>query len=619
MRKKFISVFLLPLLLVLVLAYFFLDRWVESGLEYAGEDFVGAKVQIDNLAITYSPLGLRFTRLQVADPDDPWKNLFETGRVRFVMDEGQLLRGKYIIDTMEINDIILGTKRTTDGSLPGGRRRKAGSDSSSSFAVLIQRLLEKTSEKSPLFDPALWQGRINIDSLIRGQNFRTLALIDSLRTGTTEASRGWDSALASFETGKKRLLEVETGIKAINPSELKTADKILAAISTVDNARTTVNDLTTTFTQRRDALGGSIQKLSTAVGSIDASVKGDYQQVLSLARLPDIDAMGLAELLLGKQMLTRAKQYSQYVDMARAEAAKYTASQPTMESPPRMKGQNIHFPVERGYPKYWVKNVKISGGTDRTQDPDFIYLRGVVKNVTSDQRVTGVPMTASFEGTKGTSMTMQVSALIDRRKEVPLDEYRAQATGIPLAAFELGKSDFLPSKISHALLNTDVAVTIPGNRFDATASLGFHQLNLEFAVEPRNLGERLARTVLQGVSAFDAGLRLWNKEEGADVAFTTDLDDQFARGIKGALGAELTRIQNEIKEKVDAKLSEKRKEFEAFYAQKRDQVQKQIDVYQNLIKEKTDLLDSKKKELEARLEKEKKGALDNLMKGIFKK
>jgi uncharacterized protein (TIGR03545 family) len=415
------------------------------------------------------------------------------------------------------------------------------------------------------------------------------------------------------------LLEVEAGIKAINPSELKTADKIIAAIGTVDNARSTVHDLTGTFTQRRDALQGSMQKLSGAVGSIDASVKKDYQQVLSLARLPDIDAMGLAELLLGKQILSKAKQYSGYVDMVRAEAAKYSSSQPAMESPPRMRGQNIHFPVERGYPKFWVKNVAISGGTDRTQDPDFIYLRGVVKNVTSDQRVTGVPMTGSFEGTKGTSMTMKISALIDRRKETPLDEYRAQATGIPLAAFALGKSDFLPSKISHALLSADVAVTIPGNQFDATASLGFRQLNLEFAMEPRNLGERLARTVLQGVSRFDAGLRLWKKGAGADVAFTTDLDDQFARGIRGALGAELTRLQNEIKEKVDAKLSEKRKEFEAFYAQKRDEVQKQIAVYQNLIKEKTDLLDSKKKELEARLEKEKKGALDNLMKGILKK
>jgi uncharacterized protein (TIGR03545 family) len=617
MRKKFIVVVLVPLLLLLILTYFFLDRWMEAGLEYAAEDFVGARVEIDQLSITYSPLGLRFTRLQVANPDDPWKNLFETGPVRFTMDASQLVRGKYIVETMEINDIILGTGRTTDGSLPGGRRPAPGPAGTPPFSALIQQVLEKSVEKTPLFDPALLRGQLNIDSLVRTQNFRTLTLIDTLRSGTTDASRGWDSTLASFEAGKKRLQEVETGIRAINPSELKTVDKIAAAITTVDDARKTVNDLTGTFNERQADLKGSLQKLSAAAGTIDESVGKDYRQVLSLARLPDVNAMGLAELLLGKQLLTKATMYSQWIDMARAEAAKY-APEPSMETPPRLRGQNIHFPVERGYPRYWIKNVKVSGGTDR-QNPDFIYLTGTVRNVTSDQRVTGEPMTAELEGTRGSSMTMRIAALIDRRKDIPVDEYRAQATGIPLAAFELGKSDFLPAKITSALLGTNVTVTVPGSQFDATASLDFRNLRLEFNAEPRNLGERLARTVLSGVNGFDAGLRLWKKDAGVDVAFTTDLDDRFAGGIKAALGAELTKLQNEIRAKVEARIADKRREFEALYTRKRDEVQKQIDVYHNVIKEKTALLDGKKKELEARLEKEKKGALDNLMKGIFKK
>ncbi len=618
MRKKFLVVVLVPLLLVLGLTYFFLDRWVEAGIEYAGEDLVGARVEIDHLFLEVSPPGLRFTKIQVANPENPWTNLFETGPVRFTMDAGQLLRGKYIIETMEIDDIILGTRRTTDGSLPGGRRPSHPFTGAQPFSALVQQVLEKSVEKTPLFDPALLHGRINIDSLVRAQNFRTLALIDSLRSGTTEASRGWDSTLASFETGKKRLQEVETGIRTINPSELKSADKITSAITTVDNARKTVSDLSGAFTERQAALTGSIQKLSAAVGTIDESVRKDYQQVLSLARLPDVNTTGLAELILGKQLLTKAEGYSRWIDMARAEAAKY-APQPSMESPPRMRGQTIHFPAERGYPKYWIKNVTVSGGTDRAQDPDFIYLKGVVRNVSSDQRVTGEPMTAEFDGSRGASLTMRIGALIDRRKDIPFDEYRARATGIPLAAFELGKSDFLPSKISHALLTTDVTVTVPGSEFDARASLGFRNLQLEFEAEPRNLGERLARTVLSGVRGFDAGLRLWKKEGGVQVAFTTDLDDQFASGIKAALGAELTKLQNDIRAKVEARIAEKRREFETFYARKRDDVQKQIDAYQGQIKEKTDLLDSKKKELEARLEKEKKGALDNLMKGILRK
>ncbi len=81
MRKNFILFVLIPFIIFAVVAYFFIDRWIESGIEYAAEDAVGARVEIDNLSVTFSPLGLKFSKLQVADPSDPWKNIFETGKV----------------------------------------------------------------------------------------------------------------------------------------------------------------------------------------------------------------------------------------------------------------------------------------------------------------------------------------------------------------------------------------------------------------------------------------------------------------------------------------------------------------------------------------------------------
>ena len=44
MRTKFILFVLVPLLLLGVVVYLFIDRWIEAGLELAGESAVGAKV-----------------------------------------------------------------------------------------------------------------------------------------------------------------------------------------------------------------------------------------------------------------------------------------------------------------------------------------------------------------------------------------------------------------------------------------------------------------------------------------------------------------------------------------------------------------------------------------------
>ncbi|MBI5464862.1 MAG: hypothetical protein HY966_07930, partial [Ignavibacteriales bacterium] len=135
MRKKFALFVLMPALVLAIVLYLFLDTWVESGLEYAGEKSVGAKVEIDKLRLTLSPIGVEFARLQVADPHDTWKNIFETGKVRFVLNFGQLLRGKYIIETMEVNGLILGTKRTTDGTLPGAAKKNESPAPAASTAV----------------------------------------------------------------------------------------------------------------------------------------------------------------------------------------------------------------------------------------------------------------------------------------------------------------------------------------------------------------------------------------------------------------------------------------------------------------------------------------------------
>jgi len=617
MRRKFIYFVLVPLIVLIGILFFFLDGWVESGLETAGESMVGARVEIDDLRLTLSPLGIRFARLQVANPDDPWKNLFETRTVRFSLELNQLLRGKYIVEQMEVNDIILGTRRTSDGSLPGTRRGER-TGSGTGFTGLVQDVLEKTVEKTPLFDPAMLRTGVNVDSLVRAQNFQTLALVDSLRHSVATASLRWDSLKTDLETGLVQLKEIETNVRAINPAALKTPDQILAAVTTVNNSYATITALESTFDSRQKSVRTYFDDLTGAVGTIPRSVEKDYQKVLTLARLPDFNAMGLAELIVGKQLLSEILTYARWADLAREQIAKHTP-EPEIQKPPRMKGQNIHFPVERGYPKFWIKQIRISGGTDRSQNDDYIYASGEVRHVSSDQALAGEPLSIALEGTRSGETSFALGALIDRRKEIPFDEYRVRATGIRLATYELGKSDFLPSKITNARLNSSVIVTIPGDRFNAVAEMGFRNLTLEFGRDPRNIGERLAREILRGISEFDANLRIWTAAGGLDVAFTSTIDDQFAARAKSALGAELLRLQSEIRAKVDAVIQQKRWEFETLYESKRAEAFATLGDFETTLTQVTGLAEGKKRELLAQLEKQKQGTLDGAIKKLFKK
>jgi uncharacterized protein (TIGR03545 family) len=619
MRKKFVYYILIPALVACLTVYLFIDSWVTLGLEYAGEKAVGAKVEIDGLHVSLFPLGLRWARLQVANPNDPWRNIAETGEVRFAMDAGQLLRGKYIIETMEVNELILGTKRSTDGSIPKVREAAAAADTGTTFTAKAQDALDKTVEKTPMTNLSLFASGINADSLVKALDIRTLGHLDSLRQQAVAASRQWDAARTDLEASKKRLAEIETGIKSINTAQLNSLPAITSAISTVDNALKGVKEVSATFESRKSSLQADVAALTASAGATERIVAEDFNRLKAMARIPNLNTSGIARLLVGDEMYARALSYLHWIDFAREHVRNYQASKPAYEKPARMRGQDIHFPVERAFPKFWVRKVLVSGGTDSAGTGEFIHARGEVKNITNDQGITRVPLTIALKGTEGGGRAFSLDGTIDRTKEVPYDEYSAKLDGVPLAAFAVGKGDFLSAKLTDARMNSSVLVKVPGSSFDARTGLILSRFRLVFAAEPKNTLERIIRDVLQSIDAFEVNLRLWTTGGKFDVAIATDLDDKIAARVQAVLGAELTKLQNALRSKLDATIAAKRAEVEKLVAGWKGEVEKQLGAYQSVIAEKTALVDGKKKELTDRLEKEKKGKVNEMLKGILKK
>jgi uncharacterized protein (TIGR03545 family) len=622
MRKKFVYFVLIPLVALCVVVYLFVDHWVESGLESAGEAVIGARVEIDNLHLSLSPVAIQFSRLQVANSKDPWKNLFETGKARFSLDFAQLLRGKYIVETMEVNNLILGTKRTTDGSLP----KPPPSPASHTSAVAeLTSALGNEAQKAPVFDLNKIRSELKIDSLLNVQNLRTIQYIDTLKLQVRDASQQWQTTLNDIEKSKQRLADVQASINAINLNELKTVQSITAALNNANNAYKGINDINETFKGRRAAVTTQLDRLTTSVIAIEGYVRSDYEMVRRLARVPDLSTRGLAKLLLGREILQKVSTYLSWIEFARTTIPKYV-SKPEKESPPRFKGQDIHFPVDKTSPKWWIKKVAISGGEDKTQNPEYFYATGEAYNITNDQRITGFPLTISLTGSKVGGSAFTFDASFDRRPDIPVDNYKVTASNLPAADITFGQADFVPSRITKAMINSSAAVTVPGDRFDSNIKLAFRDLAFVFDRNPQGDVERITRDVLAGITGFGVGLRLWNTSGPLDITLTTDFDDQLAARTKRVIGDEFTKLQNDIRAKVDQRIAEKRAEFEKMFNQKKDEALSQLKGYESLVNQNLASLDGKKKDLDARIEQEKKKQTDaakrqieDAVKGFFKK
>jgi hypothetical protein len=95
---------------------------------------------------------------------------------------------------------------------------------------------------------------------------------------------------------------------------------------------------------------------------------------------------------------------------------------------------------------------------------------------------------------------------------------------------------------------------------------------------------------------------------------------------KKVIGDEFAKLQNDIRAKVDQRIAEKRAEFEKLFNQKKDEALSQLKGYESLVNQNFALLDGKKKELDARIDQEKKKQTDaakkqieDAVKGLFKK
>ena len=216
-------------------------------------------------------------------------------------------------------------------------------------------------------------------------------------------------------------------------------------------------------------------------------------------------------------------------------------------------------------------------------------------------------------------------ASFDRRKELGVDNYKALLTGLPVKAMSLGQSDFLPSKITNAIADASIIVVVPGNRFDSNTKISFNNLNLVFQRDPSGMVERIVRDVLASIKGFNVQLHMWRNESKFDIAFSTDLDDQLTTRTKQVIGAEVEKIRNDLRNKLNAKIAEKRQEVEKLYNEKKEMVMGRLKEYENQVNEKLAMVESKKKEIENRIDQEKKKQTDQVtnkakdaLKGLFK-
>jgi uncharacterized protein (TIGR03545 family) len=547
-RWRAIAPLLLCLVLLGVLWLVFGDMLVEDTGEEVSTELLGTQVDLNGLRLRETEAKVELAGIQVADPFNPMKNLFESGRAILELDPAALVEKKFVIDRLRIENLRVGTTRRTPAAPVSGEgfaptllrevRRW-----SSQFDVPLLQLTPFDTVKALVLDPSQL-------STIR-QAGAVITLGDSLRTAFTQSLAALnirptvDSARALAER-----------LAAANPARLGLAGTREA----VQSVRRTLQQVE----QTRDRITALERSVETGVGQLRAGVvavddarQRDYAFARSLLQLPSFAAPDIGAALFGRVSIDRFEKAVYWAELAQRNLP--PGLRPQVRPAPkrlRMDGTTVGFPKERAYPAFLLREGSLDVSFDAFGGSHS--LAATATGLTSEPTLYGKPAAVHATGRIGGAHPMAITAggIIDHRGTIR-DSARLALTGVPLPAFAVPG---LPFQVQPGTGTSNLVFTMKGQQVSARWSLLSTSARWTAdSAQGSGLGtlENLIWRVLSGLNRLEVTAELSGTIRAPRFSVHSNLDEAIAARVRSVMGEEIQAAERRVRAQVDALVGEK--------------------------------------------------------------
>jgi uncharacterized protein (TIGR03545 family) len=588
-------------------------------MEAFGSSIVGAKVEFDGVDFSLLNLQMKWKRLQVTNPDDTWRNLFETGNTEFRMDLMPLFSKKIIIENLTLEDFRLNTERTSDGKI----EKQKVSTTESKIVKTIENQLAAQTKDMPAFNLQRYQKKVNVDSLWKMIDLRTPAKIDSLTNVYLKEYGEWEKRIADLPS-EKELNTYTNKIQSMKLDQINTVEEFQTAYTTITSIYTEVDSLYTGMKGIKSKFQSDVTELKESQKLITGWVGRDYQRALSLAKLPDLSVKNVAKILFGERIIYQTQRILGYINKTRGYAEKIKTSQPKKESPPRLKGQDIYFSPKQNLPKFWIKKISLSGETN-----NGMRIAGNVTDIVSRQQVIDKPTNFNIKGTRQDQAALSMDVTLDYRQDKPQENIKIELQGIPLQGVKLSDFPLLPYQIEEGKGKIAADMNFKGLELLSQVNFTGSQISFDYSQKPTNMDERLiriSRSIVQSLNliTFDASIK--RTEQDFDFRINSNLDKLIADKFKDVGSQEIDNAKKEIENRVRNEIEKYRQEFEKIITQKELELRKEIEKIEKELESQRAMIDQKQKDIQNQIKTEKEkyqkkieDDAKKILKDIFKK
>ena len=538
---------------ILLLAWLATNPLIKRGIEFAGTQAVGAKVELDSVTWRWGGPSLTLERLQVTSPQEPMTNMFEAGRMEFALDGWALLRRQFVAENLAVEDLAFHTPREQSGAIERRifARDRSGEDEAEDFD--ITRLLPGLADMPDPGELAT-EGRDNIK-----------AELDEIETRAGAIETGWDEHIQRLPGSdtvsgyRERWRELErrdplrraAGVRELTRDIDRDLDTIRTLDDRLQNDRQTLRELNR---QARALPGQESRRLVSGMGLDDG-------------------LEGFTRALLGEELTGQVDQGLAVYEFASTHlAGRKRTEEPAR--PPRGEGEYIRFPEEQPLPRFLIKRAAVNGVMEIADQP--IRFSGQIRDITHQPAVWGRPMTLAIEGGNEAGAELNVNGRFDHRDSPSRDELDFTLTGLAINDLTLSGSSRLPIVLEESRADITGKLVVTERRLDSSVNTRFERARFSAGSEDASSTVRRVASAIEGVSAFRLDLGLGGTLRSPQISVNSDLDRIIMRALGDEVRRELAQTREEVEQRLRAEVESELDAIAAYEAQLED-FQRQID------------------------------------------
>ncbi len=621
---------IIPFIIICALFYvyffFFFDTHMKNALEWAGTKAIGAEVNVGQFKSSFLKGKVQISKIELTDAESPNFNSLELGDIRFDLNWDALLRVKFVIEEIAVEGVQFMSKRSHPGKV--APPEPLNPDDGPSFTSQLQdkalNKLNKDNKANVLGDVAEFMKTGKFDDQIKNleNQMESKKLLEAMNTKWSQKKTEWDTKIKSLPTGKE-LNELKDRFGKIKYKDFKTPQELEASLKEIDSVVKNVDAKNKQIQEIKTQLEADLKGLDQDYKNLDAQIKKDIDTLKSKFKIPKIDAASFAKALfmdyLGPivQKVDRYKKLAQkylppkYAKMINGEKQPTEKADDTIQPHPRAKGITYEFPIEKGYPLFWIQSIKISSTSNARADyGDF---KGLISNISSNQKQTGKPTTLDI---KGDFKSMKVSGI---QLQAELNNLKLESVvkfNMSVASYMLNNLDLMKSQdgqISIPSSNTSIAASgeiIGFKKYDMKFKNNFNDVDFKVSTPDKTVNEVLTQT-LSVIKKFDLEATAKGELKDLDININSSLGDDLQKSFENLLKSKITEANEKLQKSINDEIGKLKNQVQAQTDAIKNQAQGEVNKVQTQLNDQKKQAEDKVNVAKKDFENQAKGKLQD--------